>query len=168
MTRILPNGFDWCLVTDLDGTLANCDARRDKLQAVEKAVALDGSAEGGDRKWSEFMQGQEHDPLIVSTYHTIIAMQAHLRMPLIICTARAERFRPIVEAWLGKWNIHYYTMLMRPDGDHRPDVYIKEKMLLELRLMQLEPYMVWDDRNCVVEMWRKAGIVCHQVNEGDF
>jgi hypothetical protein len=41
-------------------------------------------------------------------------------------------------------------------------------MLDKIRLDGYNPTLVFDDRSRVVEMWRKNGIKCFQVAEGNF
>jgi len=57
---------------------------------------------------------------------------------------------------------------MRSDGDYRADQVVKE----ELFRNQVEPKYdvigVIDDRDKVVTMWRRLGLVCFQVAQGDF
>lgn len=61
------------------------------------------------------------------------------------------------------WEIHF-----RKEGDYRNDAIVKEEIYKE----HIKPYYniitVFDDRNRVVDMWRKNGILCSQVYYGDF
>lgn len=63
----------------------------------------------------------------------------------------------------------YDILVMRPEGDHRPDDELKQvfvdNMLHEDRDRLVA---VFDDRKRVVDMWRKNGIACFQVADGDF
>lgn len=59
-------------------------------------------------------------------------------------------------------------LFMREDNDFRDDQIIK----LELYQKMIEPYydayLIFDDRNRVVDMWRSQGLTCFQVAEGNF
>jgi hypothetical protein len=57
---------------------------------------------------------------------------------------------------------------MRKNNDHREDSIVKQEMLDKIRLDGYNPTLVFDDRARVVEMWRKNGIKCFQVAEGNF
>lgn len=57
---------------------------------------------------------------------------------------------------------------MRPYKDSTPDVDLKYRWLQEARAVNKEPDLVFDDRNRLVEMWRREGIPCFQVAPGDF
>lgn len=91
--------------------------------------------------------------------------------PVIFLSGRMEQARKLTHAWImremGIW-AHEGNLLMRKDGDFRSDVDVK----LELYQERVEPNFrivcVFDDRNSVVAMWRRIGLPCLQVAEGDF
>ncbi len=109
-----------------------------------------------------------------------------------IWSGRCESVREKTEAWLRKYTCPFYRITelkMRPIGDYTPDDKLKEKWLDEYNLnlypslelvdnnniMSGTKYkkndpieMVFDDRDKVVAMWRRRGITCLQVAEGDF
>ncbi len=49
---------------------------------------------------------------------------------------------------------------MRPEKDYRPDYIIKEEILMQLKDEGFWPDLVIDDRQTVVDMWRRNGIIC--------
>ncbi len=58
---------------------------------------------------------------------------------------------------------------MRPTGNFTPDDQLKESWLLTMSPEdRARLVMVFDDRDRVVNMWRRNGIVCAQVAPGDF
>jgi hypothetical protein len=57
---------------------------------------------------------------------------------------------------------------MRGDGDKRPDHIVKKIILSDMRKVGLDPVLVFDDRQSVVDMWRGEGLTCLQVAPGDF
>jgi hypothetical protein len=59
-------------------------------------------------------------------------------------------------------------LFLRADDDFRSDDVFKKDVLDELINSGVKPDLVFDDRNSVVEMWRREGIPCFQVAEGDF
>lgn len=169
MTRRIPAGFSWCLVCDVDGTLAEVSDRRDQMLRH-----MPDGVDGNETKWDVFWKDADQDTMIMSTWYAVTGVREATKreskgyMPLIIVTARSERYRGMTETWLKKWKVPYDKVIMRQNADRRPDYVIKREILYELRFEQLEPYMVWDDRDSVVEMWREHGIPCHQVAKGDF
>jgi len=54
---------------------------------------------------------------------------------------------------------------MRPNGDTRHDTIVKPELLAKAGI---EPVLVFEDRNSMVEYWRSVGVCCCQVAEGDF
>ncbi len=85
-----------------------------------------------------------------------------------------EQVRKDTIEWLKKYtniqNNEFYSerLFMRAEKDHRPDNIIKA----EIYENEIEPYYdiiaVFDDRNRIVDMWRKKGLFTCQVNYGDF
>jgi len=58
---------------------------------------------------------------------------------------------------------------MRAEGDYTPDEQLKEKWLKEMSIYFTGKLVaVFDDRQKVVDMWRRNGVTCFQVAEGDF
>jgi hypothetical protein len=55
---------------------------------------------------------------------------------------------------------------MRPAGDFTKDEILKESWIKEYDLSEI--LCVFDDRSCVVEMWRRQGLTCFQVAPGEF
>lgn len=88
--------------------------------------------------------------------------------PIIFVSGREEKYREKTEKWLEYHSIYKYQLFMRPTGDTRRDDIVKEEIFHH----DIEPYYnvhyVLDDRNRVVEMWRRLGLTCLQVAEGDF
>ena len=57
---------------------------------------------------------------------------------------------------------------MRPRFDCRKDDIVKE-IILEFEILpRYKPHFVLDDRQQVVDMWRKRGLTVLQCDEGNF
>ena len=111
------------------------------------------------------MGGDTPNQPVVELYKTLWHSQNY---QLILVSGRGEEHRKITETWLT-WNaIPFAQLLMRPLNDFRSDVEIKQEILDQLRAEGKEISFVVDDRNSVVEMWRRNGIICLQCAEGDF
>lgn len=88
---------------------------------------------------------------------------------VIIMSGRDSVSRPGTERWLKKHQIKYDYLFMRAEGDNRKDTIIKEELYRDHVEGKFEILFVLDDRDCVVEMWRKKlGLTCLQVDYGDF
>jgi hypothetical protein len=59
-------------------------------------------------------------------------------------------------------------LFMRADGDYRPDDIIKEEIFFAKIAPNYNVRFALDDRNRVVSMWRRIGLTCLQVADGDF
>lgn len=91
---------------------------------------------------------------------------------IIFVSGREEKYRDKTEQWLEKHlsptvfkNVRLY---MRPTGDFRKDDLVKEELYLKNIHGKYNVGFVMDDRNRVVDMWRRNGLTCLQVAEGDF
>jgi hypothetical protein len=57
---------------------------------------------------------------------------------------------------------------MRRSGDNRCDSIVKEEIYREHIEGKYNVLAVFDDRDRVVDMWRRLGLLCLQVYYGDF
>lgn len=145
-----------CFLFDLDGTLANGAHREHHLKKEPKDWRTYYSLCGAD---------EPHGHMIA-----LLDVLAEKYMVFIV-SGRSDEVRGETMDWLGQHTDGLFVdddVLMRKAGDHRPDTVLKLEMLEEIRRRGYEPLMVFDDRNSVVAMWRKAGIPCAHVAEGDF
>jgi len=159
------------IVCDLDGTLANCEHRVHHIQKV--------CGDGLKRKpdWDAFYAGIKDDTVNAAVLNLLLtyidARRINTRHPvsIIFCTGRPERCRKDTEEWLLKhispssWDS--YTLLMRKDGDFRADNIVKQE-ILNNRIEKDKVLFVLDDRQQVVDMWRRNGLMCFQVAAGNF
>lgn len=74
--------------------------------------------------------------------------------------------------WLRRWldkNISPVHVVMRLTGDFRNDVEVKQDMLdWMLKIDRERLVCVFDDRQRVVDMWRRNGVTCLHVAPGNF
>ena len=88
---------------------------------------------------------------------------------IIILTGRQERFAEITKIWLINNNVEYDLIYLRQNDDNREDSLVKKNMYEKYINNNYQVEFVLDDRNQVVDMWRKdLGLKCFQVNYGDF
>lgn len=140
---------------DIDGTIADIAHRR---------VFLDQSPPD----WASFNDAMGDDTPnvpVVSLYRSLWNAGTY---DIILVTGRNERFRKITEQWLA-WNeIPFGRLIMRADKDNRADHIIKEEILNALQAEGKNIIFTVDDRQQVVDMWRRNGITCLQCDVGDF
>lgn len=144
------------VIFDIDGTIADLSHRLHHIQ--------------GDKKdWEKFHANVHDDEPIFPIISIMDALYLSNRYDFVFCTGRMEHCREATQKWLNKYGVDYhFKLMMRPNGDHRPDFEVKKEMLQELREEGCDVAMVFEDRSTVVKMWREAGIPCLQVAEGDF
>jgi hypothetical protein len=142
------------IIFDIDGTLADCEHRRHWIKTKPK-------------NYEAFHAGIPFDPVIEPVAHVMRTLTA-AGNTIICCSGRMEKNRNDTEQWLLKQKLHPHALYMRPTDDMRPDDVIKEELLARIRADGFNPVMAFDDRQRVVDMWRRNGIICAQVAEGDF
>ena len=146
-----------CYIFDIDGTLADLSHR---LHFIK-----------GDKKdWNSFKHFCFADKPIehMVDLARMLSWSYHSKHCIVLMSGRNECQRVMTEEWLHPLNFRYAGLYMRADGDYRPDHVIKAELLAKVRSDGYEPIMAFDDRNQVVAMWRKHGVPCAQVAEGDF
>jgi hypothetical protein len=102
----------------------------------------------------------------------VLAVQALAAHPevsaIIVISGREERAREVTASWLTDCGVRYHKLLMRADGDYRPDEVVKEEIFRQQIQHHYSVVGVIDDRTRVVRMWRRIGLVCFQVADGNF
>lgn len=142
------------VIFDMDGTLADCNHRRHFVTGKKK-------------NFDKFYDAMGEDVPVIPI-RNLCNLHFHNGWHVIIATGRPEKYRPITEMWLRSFGIFYKELLMRPDDRrHDSDFEVKQDMLTEIRKTR-EVLMAVDDRQQVVDMWRRNGVTCLQVAEGNF
>ncbi len=143
------------ILFDIDGTIADINHRRHFLESEKP-------------DWKSFNAQMGHDTInqpIVALYKTLWESQKY---NLTLVSGRGESHRQVTEQWLI-WNeIPFSEIIMRQDKDCRADHIIKEEILKKLQNDNHSILFVVDDRQQVVDMWRRNGIMCLQCDDGKF
>jgi hypothetical protein len=87
---------------------------------------------------------------------------------VIIVSGRDDTFKDITLKWLTDNGVFVNEIHMRQAGDKREDSIIKQELFEAHIKDKYNVVFVLDDRNRVVDMWRRNGLKCLQVAEGDF
>ena len=134
-----------CVICDIDGTLA---LRRDR----------------GPYEWAKVGQDDVNEPIaaLISIYY------AHGIADVILVSGRDSVCRDETEQWLEDNHIAYTDLYMRPEGDMRKDTIVKREIYRKHVKGRYHVLFVLDDRDQVVKMWRRLGLTCLQVAEGNF
>jgi len=146
-----------CVCFDVDGTLADCEHRRHFVSTKPK-------------NWPAFNRAMKNDTphldiiWMLRTFH-------QAGVTILIASGRGEDDRAVTVDWLD--NVAgiaglYTKLYMRPAKDYRSDDKIKSDILDQMRLDGFNPTMAVDDRQQVVDEWRRRGLRCLQVQPGSF
>ena len=100
---------------------------------------------------------------------SVLAMAKAQGYKVILLSGREQLYREPTERFLLKHQIAYDLLLMRTTNDYRKDNVIKKELFQQEIAGKYFIEFLLDDRNQVVEMWRKdLHLPCFQVNYGDF
>lgn len=97
----------------------------------------------------------------------IVRTMARELIPIAM-SGRVTATRETTIKCLMRDNVPFEHLFMRADGDFRPDNIIKAELFDNHVRDNFDVQFVLDDRNQVVDMWRKMEMTCLQVAEGDF
>ena len=164
------------VIFDLDGTLANIDVRRDK--SLKPNGKLD---------WEIFAS-----PTSIMDWDTpnqpVIKMAQLFKADgfnIVIFSGRNDRGFFATKDWLKIHNVPYDLLVMRPDkfqskawpiahgNPATPDMRFMSDEILKKAMLDTfvdinDVFLVVDDRDKVVKMWRDLGLNTFQVAPGDF
>jgi len=136
-------GMPQAVLADVDGTLAHMKDR-------------------GPFDWKRVGE-DEVDEIIAELVRLL-----DLDYLIVVMSGRDSACRDETEAWLRKHNISFDALFMRPEGDMRPDNIVKAELFDTHVRDNYDVQFVLDDRDQVVDMWRRMGLTCLQVAEGNF
>tara|TARA_Y100000310_G_scaffold31362_1_gene29745 strand:- start:564 stop:1025 length:462 start_codon:yes stop_codon:yes gene_type:complete len=147
------------VIFDLDGTLADISARR-KLAIKMPSGVMD---------WSVFL-----DPVNIKLdvpNEPVIKMAqlfAEADFNIVIFSGRSDKTKHTTLAWLTRNRVPFHKLVMRDqERIFMPDDQFKKQLLDEHADID-DVFLVVDDRQKVVDMWRSLGLTTFQVDEGDF
>lgn len=139
------------VIFDLCGTLANISHRLPEIK---------------EGKYFASMEKIPYDILKTDIY-LLHQMALKWGCKIAIVTGRDAQFEPQTRAWLKEHDIHYDEMYMRPEGSNDSDSEIKQKIYSGF-FQKRNVLFVVDDRQQVVDMWRRNGLTCLQCQKGDY
>lgn len=144
-----------CVIWDLDGTLVDIEHRVHHVRNKPK-------------NWKAFYAESSKDEAY-DDMCGLFSMFDNTGFTNIIVTGRegTEKHREQTMNWLIENEVVPHRLFMRPEKDHRQDFIVKEEILKEIQ-KDYDVFMAFEDRNQVVEMYRKNGVRCLQVREGNF
>lgn len=143
------------IICDLDGTLCQIDHRLHYVRGE------------GKKDWKGFFENLKNDTPN-NWCADILNFYNNTGTEIILCSGRTDNYWQQTTNWLSKWGINYHQLFMRNRQDFRPDNIVKE-IILEFEIKtRYTPYFFIDDRQQVVDMYRKHGYTVLQCAKGDF
>ena len=146
------------VIFDLDGTLAIVDARR-KISTKSN----------GKMDWDKFLDPDNikldipNDPVV-----KMAQLLAEDGFNIFIFSGRSDRTINVTRSWLTRNRIPFHKLVMRDQAKlFIPDDQLKKQFLDEHADID-NIFAVFDDRQKVVDMWRKNGLTTFQVADGNF
>ena len=155
------------VIFDLDGTLAIIDDRM--------RLATGGKTTEGNYKkinWDIL-----HDPANIELdvpnvpIVEICRLLAEDGYTIYIFSGRSDKTATATLSWLSQNKVPFNKLVMRPNTKkemYTPDEGLKKRMLDKHVRDKKDVLCVFDDRQKVVDMWRREGLVCCQVAPGNF
>jgi predicted kinase len=131
------------VIVDLDGTLTSAAWREHHLT-------------GRRKDWPSFFAGMGRDAPVGPLVDLVGWVANHAAVVLL--TGRPADHEPVIRRWLADHAVTYDLLLMRRDGDRRPDTVVKRERYLHDIRPRYDVRLAIDDRPGVIEMWRDAGV----------
>lgn len=133
------------VIFDVDGTLADTTTIRHHIS--------------GDKKKRNFEAFHTESVNVPPHDWVVHAAQdyADAGYHVLVVTARAAKWRPHTAFWLAMHDIPSHAMMMRRDGDQRPDYEVKRDMLEIIRRSWIV-VRAYDDNPAILDLWAKEGI----------
>jgi len=155
---------DMWVIFDLDGTIANIEDRR-----------VISTKPNGKLDWDVFFNPENVNldkPFVKIV--ALVNMFKNIGINIAILSGRSKSTKEVTQTWLKRYNVPYHILKMRPTSKKykfMPDDELKQIWLEDLWPTQERDsklFMVFDDRQKVVDMWRRNGVTCLQVAKGNF
>lgn len=130
-------------------------------------IDIDGTlAHKGDRHPFDYST-VDRDTLNVPVAETVKALKK-FGYQILIFSGREDSCFEMTLKWLKKYDIPVDLLLLRKTGDRRKDSTVKRELYEGIK-DKYDIHFAIDDRDQMVEMWRKElNIPCFQVDYGNF
>ena len=147
------------IIFDLDGTLALIDKRRELSTKPNGKIDFDKLHDA-----SLIKHDKPNWPVI-----KMAQLFAEQGFKIVIFSGRSDKTATATLSWLSQSKVPFNKLVMRPQNTMGfvPDEILKKDML-DKHVDINDIFMVVDDRQKVVDMWRSLGLICLQVAEGNF
>lgn len=143
------------VIADLDGTIAFIQHR---LYFIQKEKP----------DWDMFFKLCVSDAPNTNVIDTLNRLK-NSGCTIVILTGRSDMVKKETVEWLKKYKVPYDMLVMRKQYDRTSDTIFKSRelpnILASLSMTTDDILCVLEDRQRVVDMWRKMNIACFQVEK---
>tara|TARA_Y100000114_G_scaffold91632_1_gene85117 strand:+ start:139 stop:594 length:456 start_codon:yes stop_codon:yes gene_type:complete len=147
------------IIFDLDGTLALIDKRR------EVSTKPNGRLDWGKFFNSTNIKLDEPNLPVIKTAQLF----SEQGFNIVILSGRSNKTETATRSWLSKNKVPFNKLIMRnSETDHFTPDWVLKKNMLDENLDINDVFLVVDDRDRVVKLWRSLGLTTFQVAEGNF
>jgi len=147
------------IIFDLDGTLALIDKRR------EVSTKPNGKLDWGKFFNSTNIKLDEPNPPVVK----MAQMFHNDGFNIVIFSGRSNKTERATRSWLFTNRIPFQKLVMRDsETNHFTPDWVLKKDMLDEHVDINDVFLVVDDRDRVVKLWRSLGLTTFQVADGDF
>ena len=138
---------------------------------------LDGTLciHNGRSPYEEHRCGEDlPNPAVINILNNCVDDFGGIKSKIVLMSGRTDSCREQTEAWLNNNLSHdvkrnIIGLFMRETGDQRKDYVVKTELFNQHVMGKYFVRFVLDDRSQVVQYtWRRLGLTCLQVAEGDF
>ena len=152
-------GMKNTIIFDLDGTLALIDKRREV-----------STKPNGRLDWGKFFNSTniklDEPNLPVIKMAQLFSEQG---FNIVILSGRSNKTETATRSWLSKNKVPFNKLIMRnSETNHFTPDWVLKKNMLDENLDINDIFLVVDDRDRVVKLWRSLGLTTFQVAEGNF
>ena len=152
-------GMKNTIIFDLDGTLALIDKRREV-----------STKPNGKLDWGKFFDPSniklDEPNLPVIKTAQLFSEQG---FNIVILSGRSNKTETATRSWLSKNKVPFNKLIMRnSETNHFTPDWVLKKNMLDENLDINDIFLVVDDRDRVVKLWRSLGLTTFQVAEGNF
>jgi hypothetical protein len=140
-----------CAIFDMDGVLSDAKDRQHHLTWPR-------------RDWHAFFAAAGDDALFDDC--AVLLGLLGQTLQVVLLTARPVSIRAATIDWLGRHEIPYDLLVMRPDIDRRASAAYKKSTVHELDVFGFTPRISFEDDRRNVEMFRAQGVPCVYIHSG--
>lgn len=165
------------VIFDLDGTLANIGHRLHHIDPGTRAIddkilrttdpLRDMNPCLKTPDWSAFYAGCVDDEPVLDIIEILFALHS-TDHEIWVVSGRSDVVKEETLTWLRRHAVVPDKLIMRPANDHTPDEELKERWLKDGTIPKDEVAYVFEDRQRVVDMYRRNGLRVLQVCDGKY